>query len=102
MYSTTTVSHDHMQETEVSIQVTCISHHMYCLMVTCGDTTGISLGCGLLHFTISLRFSSTYAFPSFWCFHTECIKLGGIPVGSYTLCDEVCDSFRLCLPEGSE
>ena len=38
----------------------------------------------------------------FWNSNLVCIQVGQPPVGSYTPCDRVCNSFRLCLPEGSE
>ena len=50
-------------------------HRIYgCL----GDTTSISLTCRLAHFTVSLRFSLTYTFPSFRC-------LGPLPCASADL-----------------
>ena len=43
-----------------------------------GDMTSIFLACRFAHFTVSLRFSLTYTFLSFWC-------LGPLPCASANL-----------------
>ena len=51
-----------------------------------GDTTGICLARGISDFTISLRFSSTYAFPRFRCLGPLPCALADLRLRPLTYC----------------
>ena len=49
------------------------------------DMTSISLACGFAHFTVSLRFSLTYVFPSFRCLSPLPCALADLPLRHFTV-----------------
>ena len=48
------------------------------------DMTGICLAQGILDFTVSLHFSLTYMFPSFWCLSPLSCALADLPLRPLT------------------